>query len=74
MLTVVQSFIRWKLIHPCSFTCLGSGFLIGKKKPGNPVKFSLEPDLSEEECRRLLGHYTPPHMMKNKATRKLFVK
>ena len=44
------------------------------RKPGVPVKFSLEPDLSDAECRKLLDRYIPLHMKKNKATQKLFVK
>ena len=53
---------------------IGTSFLTGRKKLGNPVKFSLEADLSEQECRKLLIRYTPKHMLKNKTTQKLFVK
>ena len=44
------------------------------KKAPPPVKFSLDDDLPEEECRHLLDHYTPPHMKRNKALQTLFVK
>ena len=50
------------------------GGLFGGRKPGIPVKFSLENDLSEAECRKLLDRYTPQHMKVNKATQKLFIK
>ena len=44
------------------------------KKTPPPVKFSLDDDLPEDQCRQLLNHYTPPHMKKNKALQTLFVK
>jgi len=50
------------------------GGIIRARRPGAPVKFSLDPDLSEADCRKLLDRYTPKHMRGNKATQKLFIK
>lgn len=54
------------------FVSLGTGFT--GRKPGNPVKFSTEPDLTEAECHRLLEHFTPQHMKKNKTLQRLFIR
>ncbi len=51
-----------------------AGGLFSGRKQGVPVKFSLDSDLSEGECRKLLNSYTPVHMKANKATQKLFIK
>ena len=51
-------------------------YYIGRysKKAPPPVKFSLDDDLPDDQCRHLLNHFTPPHMKKNKALQTLFVK
>jgi len=54
------------------FVSLGTGFT--GRKPGNPVKFSTEPDLQEEECQQLLLHYMPEHIRHTKITQRLFIK
>ena len=39
-----------------------------------PVKFSSQPNLKEEECRKLLLQYMPDHIKNTKITQKLFIK
>ena len=39
-----------------------------------PVKFSSEPNLPEEECEQLLLQYMPEHIQKTKVTQRLFIK
>ena len=39
-----------------------------------PVKFSLELDLQEEECQQLLLQNMPEHIQKTKITQRLFIK
>ena len=39
-----------------------------------PVKFSTEPDLEEEECQQLLLKYMPAHIQNTKITQRLFIK
>ena len=52
--------------------CLLGGVLTGKSK--FPIKFSLEPDLSDSDCHKLIAHYTPQHMKRNKISQKLFIR
>jgi len=39
-----------------------------------PVRFSSEPDLQDEECQQLLQHYIPQHIRNTKITQRLFIK
>ena len=39
-----------------------------------PVKFSSQPNLKEEECRKLLLQYMPDHVKSTKITQRLFIK
>ncbi len=39
-----------------------------------PVKFSLDADLSDSDCHKLLSRYTPQHMKRNKTSQKLFIR
>ena len=39
-----------------------------------PVKFSTEPDLEEEECQQLLLECMPAHIRNTKITQRLFIK
>ena len=55
-----------------SFFSIASGFT--GRKPGIPIKFSVDLDLPEAECHKLLDQFTPQHMKKNKTLQKLFVK
>ena len=41
---------------------------------GQLVKFSLEPDLTVEECQSLLQKYMSEHVKKTKITQRLFIK
>jgi len=43
-------------------------------KSKGPIKFSTDPDLNTSECYDLLDEFTPPHMKKNKASLKLFIR
>ena len=61
-------------VYLCVYNIVGSGFPGRRSRSGVRVKFSLDLDLSEADCHKLLEHYTPKHMKKNKTTRKLFVK
>ena len=38
------------------------------------MKFSVEDDLSEEECQQLLNKYMPDHIKKTKITQRLFIR
>ena len=48
--------------------------LAKKNRPVEPVKFSLDKDLTVDECHSLLSEFMPQHMKKNKTTQKLFVR
>ena len=39
-----------------------------------PVKFSSQPDLPEEECQQLLLQYMPEHVRNTKTMQRLFIK
>ena len=44
-------------------------------KEGGPlVKFSLEPDLTEENCYKLLKEFMPDHIVATKITQQLFIR
>ena len=64
-------------VHVCVFKSLKTDNLhtytvgIYARKP---VKFSLEPNLPEEECQQLLKHYMPEHVQNTKITQSLFIK
>jgi len=66
--TELQSPVYTLLMFIC---CIG-GLLSSKSKV--PVKFSLDADLSESECHKLLDYYTPQHMKRNKTSQKLFIR
>ena len=38
------------------------------------VKFSTDPDLSEDDCHRLLQEYMPKHIASTKITQQLFIR
>ena len=59
---------------PCYLGPVSShaGIMSGRSKA--PIKFSTDPDLSFTECYDLLDIYAPPHMKKNKACLKLFIR
>jgi hypothetical protein len=38
------------------------------------IKFSTDPDLSDEECHKLLQEYMPHHLADTKITQQLFVR
>ena len=40
---------------------------------GKLVKFSLENDLSKDDCKQLLEHHMPEHVKGNKITQKVFI-
>ena len=44
------------------------------REGGQLVKFSLDPELSEEECQSLLQKYMSEHIKKTKITQRLFIK
>lgn len=44
------------------------------KEGGLLVKFSLEPNLSDEDCHRLLQEYMPKHITPTKITQQLFIR
>ena len=46
----------------------------GSKPPQGLIKFSTDPDLSDEECHRLLQESMPPHVAMTKITQQLFVR
>ena len=48
------------------------GLLSGRSK--FPIKFSLDPDLSDSDCHKLLNHYTPQHIKRNKTSQKFFIR
>jgi len=48
-------------------------FTVGKKR-SNPIKFSTMPDLSSEECERLLLKFVPVSIRNTKTSQQLFLK
>lgn len=44
------------------------------EEDGPLVKFSLEPDLTSEECHKLLREFMPEHVVSTKITQQLFIR
>ncbi len=40
---------------------------------GKVIKFSMDPDLTHEDCKCLLQKYMPTHINRNKITQKLYI-
>lgn len=69
----VQLVCKYLQAYECKTTSQ-RGIDRGYREGHSPVKFSTDPDLSEEACQILLSLYMPKHITSSKITQQLFIR
>ena len=63
------------ITHICaSFCCCDRPILVLFLLAGRLVQFSLDSNIAEEECHKLLDEFMPRHIRTRKITQRLFIK